>query len=274
MHRVSANGIAIPALGFGTWQIEGDDARVAVAEALALGYRHIDTARAYGNEAQVGAGIAQSGVPRGDIFLTTKIWTSEFKPEALTAALADSLAKLGTDYVDLTLLHWPNPEVPLADSLGALAALQQEGLTLAIGVSNFPVALVEEAVAVCGRPLAVNQVEYHPFLDQSKVIEACRRHGMAVEAYSPLARGKVMEDATLRRIAEIYGRTPGQVALRWLIQQDGVIALPKAVRPEHAKANLGALDFALSQSEMAEISALARPDGRLINPSWAPAWDD
>lgn len=273
MHRVQANGAAIPALGFGTWQLNGSQATELVGLALETGYRHIDTARMYGNEVEVGRAIGASGLPRGDIFLTTKIWPDDFTGDAFDRAVAASLEALGTDYVDLLLLHWPNPAVPLQETLGALGRARNQGLARHVGVSNFTSALIEEAVALSGVPLSVDQVEYHPYLRQEAVLAALRRHGMALTAYAPIARGKAASDDVLKRIGERHGKSPVQVCLRWLVQQDGVAAIPRTQSAERVKSNFAIFDFDLTPAEMDEISGLARPDGRVVDPQIAPEWD-
>ncbi|WGF86602.1 aldo/keto reductase [Marinivivus vitaminiproducens] len=273
MHTVQAHGAAIPALGFGTWQLRGDAATDLVRVALETGYRHIDTARMYGNEAEVGRAIKASGVARDQIFLTTKVWPDDFTRDALDRAVADSLKSLGTDYVDLLLLHWPNPAVPLRETLGGLAHAHRQGRARHVGVSNFTVALIEEAVSVSEVPLCANQVEYHPYLSQEPVLASLRRHGMALTAHSPMARGNAASDPTLRRIGETHGKSPVQVCLRWLVQQEDVAAIPRTQTAERVRSNFAVFDFELTREEMAEITGLARPDGRLVNPAIAPAWD-
>ena len=273
MLYVETHGIRIPALGFGTFRLDGRSAERMVAYALEIGYRHIDTAQMYGNEAEVGAAIASSGVPREEIWLTTKIWPDSFRDGDLQRAAGQSVRRLRTE-PDLLLLHWPNPEVPLRETMRALNDAKRQGLTRHIGISNCPSALIRESVALSEEPLLVDQVEYQPYLSQRAVLEELRRNGMALTAYSPVAQGKVFSDRTLTRIGERHGKNPGQVALRWLLQQEGVSAIPRSSREAHAKANLDIFDFALSAAEMAEIFALARPDGRLVNPAgFAPNWD-
>lgn len=275
MEYVNANGARIPKLGFGTFQLDSATARSAVGTALEAGYRHIDTAQMYGNEADVGAALGASDVPREDIFLTTKVWVDRFRDGELQASVDESLERLGTDYVDLLLLHWPNPDVPLAETIGALNDVRRRGLARHIGVSNFTVTLLEEAVATSDAPLVTDQVEYHPELSQQPVREALARHGMALTAYCPLGQGRVMDNATVRAIAERRDRTPAQVVLRWHYQQPDVIAIPRSSKPERIRANLEILDFELDEAEMAALSGLAREDGRIISPdSLAPAWDN
>ena len=244
-----------------------------VGYALALGYRHIDTAQMYGNEAEVGQAIAASAVPRDQIWLTTKIWPDNFRAGALQRAAEQSVRRLGTE-PDLLLLHWPNPSVPRAETVGALNDAKRRGVSRQIGISNSPVALIRESVRASEVPLLLNQVEYHPYLSQRAVLEELRAHGMALTAYSPIAQGRVFADPLLRQIGERHGKNPGQVTLRWLLQQDGVSAIPRSSREAHAKANFEIFDFALSAAEMAEIAGLARPGGRIISAGgFAPAWD-
>jgi len=272
MNTVFTAGVEIPVVGLGVWQLEKDVCAELVARSLHIGYRHVDTAAMYGNEAEVGEGVRHSGVPRQDIFVTTKIWKDDIAEGRLEKAAEAGLERLGLNHIDLLLIHWPNPAFPMAESLRALADVKRRGLARAIGVSNFTAALLEEAVAKCPEPLAVNQVEYHPFLSQAPVLEACRRLGVAMTAYSPLARGEVLHNPTILKIADTHQVSAAQVAVRWLIQQ-GVIAIPKSSNVERAATNLDVFGFELTQDDMARISALARPDGRLINPGWAPRWD-
>jgi 2,5-diketo-D-gluconate reductase B len=273
MLYVETHGARIPALGLGTFRLDGRTAGRMVAYALEIGYRHIDTAQMYGNEAEVGAALASSGVARDEVWLTTKIWPDDFREGDLQRAAGQSVRHVRTE-PDLLLLHWPNPRVPLRETIGALNEARRQGLTRQIGISNSPTALIRESVALSEAPLLVNQVEYHPYLSQRAVLEELRAQGMALTAYSPVAQGQVFADRTLPRIGERHGKNPGQVALRWLLQQDGVSAIPRSSREAHAKANLDVFDFALAAEEMAEISALARPQGRLVNPAgFAPRWD-
>lgn len=273
MRTIQAGGASIPALGFGTFQMAGDDVVRMVSHALEVGYRHIDTAQGYRNEAEVGEGIRRSSVSRDEVFVTTKVTPRRFAPGDLQASVEESLAALQLDAVDLVLLHWPNPDVPLADTLGALSDVRKRGLTRHVGVSNFPSALLDEAVATSDAPLVTNQVEYHPYLSQRAVLDAVRRHGMALTAYSPLAQGSVLDDEVLTQIAQGHGVTTGQVALAWLLAQDGVLAIPKTASEQRAEENLAALEVTLSDEEVQRISGLARPDGRVIDPDFAPRWD-
>jgi diketogulonate reductase-like aldo/keto reductase len=271
---IEANGARLPLIGLGTWELRGRTCARIVEQALRLGYRHIDTAEMYDNEREVGEGLRGSGVKRGEMFVTTKIWPAHFAPRDLARAARDCLVRLRLTEVDLLLLHWPNPQLPLADTLGALAKAKRDGLARHIGVSNFTVALIEEATRLCAEPLVCDQVEYHPHLDQSKVIAACRAHGMAVVAYSPIARGGLRDDAVLARIGKAHGKTAAQVSLRYLVQQN-VVVIPRTSKVERLAENAAIFDFALSQAEVAEITALAHPGGRMVD--WAysgrPNWD-
>jgi 2,5-diketo-D-gluconate reductase B len=272
MQFVEANGARIPAIGLGTWELRGRSCARIVEQALKLGYRHIDTAQIYENEREVGDGLRASGVRREDVFVTTKVWTNHFAPNDLERSAKESLVKLRLPYVDLLLLHWPNAHVPLRETLGALAHAKQLGLTRHIGVSNFTVALIDEAVARCPEPLVCDQVEYHPYLDQSKVRAACAQRGMALVAYSPVAKGRIKNDPTLARIGREHGKTAAQVCLRWLVQQN-VSAIPRTSRVERLSENIDIFDFALSDEEMGAIFGMASPRGRLTDFGFAPKWD-
>jgi 2,5-diketo-D-gluconate reductase B len=272
MNFVEANGAKIPAIGLGTWELRDRACARLVEQALRLGYRHIDTAQIYENEREVGEGLRASGVKRDEVFVTTKVWTTHFKPNDLERSTKESLARLRLTEVDLLLLHWPNSQVPLADTLGALARVRQQGLARHIGVSNFTVALIEEAVAACPEPLACDQVEYHPYLDQAKVREACARHGMALVAYSPVARGRIKNDRALLRIGDRYRKTAAQICLRWLVQQ-GVAAIPRTSKLERLTENIDIFDFELSDEDMRQISGMGSASGRLTDFGFAPKWD-
>jgi 2,5-diketo-D-gluconate reductase B len=269
---VEANGAKIPAIGLGTWELRGRTCARLVEQALRLGYRHIDTAQVYENEREVGDGLRASGVRREEVFITTKVWTSHFAPHDLERSAKESLTRLRLSEVDLLLLHWPNPRVPLSETLDALAQVRKLGMARHIGVSNFTVALIDEAVAKCAAPLVCDQVEYHPYLDQTKVREACARHGMAVVAYSPIAKGRIRNDELLTGIGKAHGKSPAQICLRWLVQQ-GVAAIPRTSRLERLSENMEIFDFELSEAEMRQISELGSRDGRLTDYGFAPKWD-
>ena len=276
---ITVDGHAIPLLGFGTWNLTPEDARRMVAEALRIGYRHIDTAWIYHNEAAVGDGIrdavAAGHVAREDVWLTTKIWVAHFDREGLLNQARESAASLGFT-PDLLLLHWPKAEPAWEETLGALNEAKELGLTRTIGLSNFPSAEFRKAQTLSKAKLVTNQVEYHPWLKLTKLLDTAKYLDSSITAWSPLAQGKVADDATLIEIGRAHGKTPGQVALRWLIQQN-VIAIPRTAKESRAAENFDIFDFALSAEEMDRVHALARPDGRLgdwIDPAfqWDSEW--
>ncbi len=267
---LTIQGFDIPRLGFGTWEITGEDAAEAVRDALEIGYRHIDTARAYGNEHAVGRGIADSDVDRGDVFLTTKLWYSRLRAAEVREQLEGSLRDLGTDYVDLLLIHWPNADVPLTETLGAMSELRDAGKVRHLGVSNFPSALVREALELA--PIITDQVEYHPYLGQREMLALARDRDLMLTAYSPLAHGRLLDDPVLREIGDAHGKSPGQVALRWLLDQPQVATVPKAASHANRAANFDVFDFELDDEQRGRIAALER-GGRTADPSWAPEWD-
>jgi 2,5-diketo-D-gluconate reductase B len=271
---VDARGVRIPLIGLGTWELRGRTCARMVEQALRLGYRHVDTAALYDNEREIGEGLRASGIKRDEVFITTKVWPSDFAPRDLERSAKDSLARLRLPDVDLLLLHWPNPRVPLSETLGALCKVKRMGLARHIGVSNFTVAMIDDAVKLANEPLVCNQIEVHPFLDQSKVIAACRRHGMAVVAYSPIARGRAKGDKVLSRIGKAHGKTAAQVSLRYLVQQ-GIVVIPRTSRRERLAENLAIFDFELSAAEMEEIAQLAHRDGRIVDYAYSgsPQWD-
>jgi 2,5-diketo-D-gluconate reductase B len=271
---VEAKGARIPLIGLGTWDLRGRVCARVVEQALRLGYRHVDTAEMYDNEREVGEGLRASGVKRNEVFVTTKIWPSHFAPRELERTARDCLVRLRLSEVDLLLLHWPNPQIPLAETIGALCKVKRDGLARNIGVSNFTVSLIDEALQASSEPLVCDQFECHPFLDQSKLVAACRKRGMAVVAYCPIAKGNVRDDAVLARIGEAHKRTAAQVCLRFLVQQN-IVVIPRTSKVERLAENAAIFDFALSASEMADISGLARRDGRLVNFAFSgsPKWD-
>lgn len=263
----------IPSIGLGTWQLRGRNCVEVVSAALARGYRHVDTAQGYGNEAEVGEALAVSGLPRDSIFITTKVRPDQMREGDLQRSVEESLALLRTEYVDLLLLHWPNPGIPLSETIPALNQVKREGLARHIGLSNFTIALLEEAWRLTSEPLAAEQIELHPYLDQARITAAIRARNMAVIAYCPIALGKVATDPVIGEIAAAHRRTPAQVTLRWLVQQ-GVAAIPKTSRVERLGENLDVFDFALTDAEMATMSGLTRPGSRLVNePHWVAEWD-
>jgi diketogulonate reductase-like aldo/keto reductase len=272
MQTVEAHGARIPILGLGTWELRGRSCVRLVEEAVRLGYRHFDTAQSYENEAEVGEGLRNSGLKRDAYFLTTKVWHTNFRAAELERSVDVSMAKLKLPYVDLLLLHWPNPAVPLKETVGALCKVKERGLARHIGVSNFTVKLVDEAVRLASAPIVNNQIELHPFVDAAKVIATCRRHGISITAYSPIARGRVQGERVLERIGKAHRKSAAQVSLRYLVQQD-IIVIPRTSKPERLKENAAIFDFALAKPELDEIRALSRAGGRVVNVSWAPDWD-
>lgn len=263
MRAVTAQNAAIPAIGLGTWDLRGRICAHSVEQAVRLGYRHIDTAEMYDNEREVGEGLHASGVPRGEVFVTTKVWPTHFSPPELERAAKDSLTRLRMNDVDLLLLHWPSPNIPLSETIGALCKVKQAGLTRHIGLSNFTRELLDEAVRLSPEPLVCNQLEIHPFLDQSAAIGASKAHGMIVVAYSPIAKGAAGKHAVLTRIGKAHGKTAAQVCLRFLLQQ-GLVVIPRTSKVERLSENFAVFDFELSPQEMAELGKLARADGSVL----------
>lgn len=271
-HSIEALGARIPLIGLGTWDLRGRTCARMVEEALKLGYRHIDTAAMYENERAVGEGLRASGVPREEVFIVTKVWQSDLAAKDFERSTKASLANLKLDAVDLLLIHWPNPRIPLAETIGALCKMKREGFARHIGVSNFTVDLLAQATKLSTEPLVCNQIECHPFLDQSAVIAACRQHGMAVVAYSPIARGSASNSDVLAKIGKVHGKTAAQVSLRWLVQQ-GIAVIPRTSKSDRLRENLAIFDFELSAAEMKQIAALASPRGRIVDWSGSPDWD-
>ncbi len=276
MDVVAANGARIPAIGLGTMTLKDAVCVEAVKTALRLGYRHIDTAERYGNETEVGEGLHQglaaAGLKREDVFVTTKVYHDKLAAADFQRSFDESLKKLRLPWVDLLLIHWPNPNVPLAETLGVLCKAKRDGRAKHIGVANFTTSLLQDAVKLASEPLVTNQIEVHPFLDQSKVLAACRGYGLAVTAYCPLARGKVPGNEVLARIGKTHGKSSSQAALRYLVQQ-GIVPIPRTANPDHLAANLAVFDFKLSDAEMAEIGKLKQAGARVVNPPHAPKWD-
>ena len=252
--------------------LKGDVCIDAVSTALKQGYRHLDTAERYGNESEVGEGLRASGIDRNAVFVTTKVYHDKLAPADFEKSFDESLQKLKLVSVDLLLIHWPNPKVPLADTMRVLCKARRDGRAKHVGIANFTLPLIEEAVRLATEPLVTNQIEVHPFLDQSKVIAASRRHGLSITAYCPLARGKVPDDPTLTRIGKAHGKTASQAALRYLVQL-GLVLIPRSSNPQRLTENLALFDFSLSDAEMTEIANLRRTDGRVVNPPHAPKWD-
>jgi len=264
----------IPSFGLGTFRLQGQQAIDSVRTGLDVGYRHIDTAQIYGNETEVGQAIADSRLPRRELFVTTKIWLDRLSRDLLIPSLEESLGRLRLDQVDLTLIHWPAPQqgVPLAETLDALMEAKARGLTRLIGVSNFTIAHLEQAMALVGAEhIATNQVEIHPFLQNRQLAAFARRHGIHLTAYMPLAYGKVMQEPLLQRIAEHHQATPAQIALAWLLHQ-GYAVIPSSTKRSHLESNLAAQQLHLTDDEMAAIAELDRNE-RLAHPDFSPAWD-
>ena len=274
MQHVRANGAKIPAIGFGTYGMERAEMLRMIPAVLNGGFRHIDTAQIYRNEAEVGECTVSSGVPRSELFITTKVWVANYPTSRFVASVDQSLRDLQTDYIDLLLLHWPHDGVPLAEQIGLLNETVRSGKVRHIGVSNFNRRLLEQAIGLSAAPLVTNQFEYHPYLSQSLLAGATRRAGLAVTAYCAMAVGRVLGDPTLAEIAASHGRSIPQVVLRWLVQQGGVVALSRTTNPSRVAENVTIFDFELGEDEMAAIQALAVPDGRIVNPpGLAPVWD-
>jgi 2,5-diketo-D-gluconate reductase B len=272
MENLLTQGISLPRLGLGTFRMQGEACRAAVESALGLGYRHIDTAEMYANEEAIGAAIAASGIARGELHVTTKVWHENLAPAAIRKAFDASLKKLRLDHVDLYLVHWPSRQMNLPAIFETLMALKQDGRIRAIGVANFTTALLKTVVEEIGAPIVCNQVEYHVMLDQTKVLTYLRAHAIPLVAYCPLAQGRVAPDPTLSAIGRKHDATAAQVALKWLLDQDGVAAIPKASRVESQKANLGALNVRLDDADRKAIAALPKGQ-RCVSPGFAPAWD-
>ncbi|WP_373695988.1 aldo/keto reductase [Aquibium pacificus] len=274
MHTIDANGASIPAIGLGTWTLRGAECTGLVEHALDVGYRHLDTAASYENEAEVGAAIRASGIARSELFVTTKVWYTDIAPGDLERSAEASLKRLGLDHVDLLLIHWPSKTVPLEGSIRALNATQAKGYARNIGVSNFPTGLLSRAIELSEHKLACNQVEYHPMLSQEKVYALCRKAGMAMVSYCPLHRGGgLLEETAVRAAAERHARPPAQVVLRWHVQQEGVAAIPRTTKKERLAENFAIFDFSLSGEEMNAISALRSANSRICDFAFAPDWD-
>lgn len=274
MFDVVANGANIPALGFGTWTLEQDAVVAPVLAALKTGYRHIDTASFYNNEEAIGSAIKESHIPREEIFITTKVWFTDVAEGDLQRSIETSLRKLDISDVNLALIHVPSKEVPLSTSVAALNDVRDRGLARHIGVSNFTVRQVDEAVACSRYPLVCNQVEYHPFLSQERTLESCRRHGMAMVSYCPLARvGELFSQDPIVHAAQKYGKTPAQVILRWHIQHENVVAIPRSTDPGRIRENFQIFDFELDEDAMREITALQAKDIRLLQFEFFPDFD-
>jgi diketogulonate reductase-like aldo/keto reductase len=274
MQNVHVGHAAIPAIGFGTYGMSADDVYRLIPAALRAGFRHIDTAQIYRNEGEIGDCVAASGIPRSELFLTTKVWVSNYSEQRFEASVDESLRKLRTDHVDLLLLHWPGSDVPLAEQIAGLNAVVRAGKVRYIGVSNFNRALMAEAIRLSAAPLVTNQFEYHPYLNQSLLIESTLQAGLAVTGYCGMAVGRVFADPTLEEIAARHDKTIAQIVLRWLVQQRGIVALSRTTRIDRLAQNLAVFDFELDDADMAAIHTLATADSRIVNPAGlAPLWD-
>jgi 2,5-diketo-D-gluconate reductase B len=272
MDHLQTQGISLPRLGLGTFRLQGDACRAAVESALRLGYRHIDTAEMYGNEEAIGAAIAASSVARRDLHVTTKVWHENLAPDAIRRAFDASLNKLRLDHVDLYLVHWPSRHMNLPAIFETLMALKEQGRARAIGVANFTTALLKTVVEEIKAPIACNQVEYHVMLDQTPLRNYLAAKSIPLVAYCPLAQGRVASNETLAAIGRKHDASAAQVALKWLLDQEGVAAIPKASRAESQKANLGALEVRLDDEDRSLIAGLPK-DKRCVNPGFAPGWD-
>jgi len=272
MQVVEAHGARIPAIGLGTMTLKEDICVQAVKNALQIGYTHLDTAWFYGNEKEVGEGLRQSGVKRDSVFICTKVRETHLMPDKFQQSLDESLKNLQLPFVDLLLIHWNNKDVPFKTSVGALCKAKKDGFARHVGVANFTTNMLDEAWAVTSEPLVCNQIEMHPFINQDKVLAVCKKHGMAVVAYCPIARGKVPGAEVLERIGKAHGKSSAQVSLRYLVQM-GVCAIPRTATPEHLKQNLDIFNFELSDAEMKELKALNANNMRVVNPPHAPQWD-
>jgi 2,5-diketo-D-gluconate reductase B len=273
MQRLSTRtGLDLPAIGLGTWPMTGSECTQAVRQALDVGYRHIDTATAYENEAAVGQALRDSDVPREQIHLTTKVWWDRLEPNAMRQSLEDSLRALGTEQIDLFHIHWPGTDWDLARSIDTLVALRDEGKARHIGVANFPLGLLRQVVETLGAPLSAIQVEYHVLLSQQPLLDFARSHDLLLTAYTPLARGQAAAQPVIQAIARKHGVLPSQVALKWLLDQDGVAAIPKASSRDNQLANLAALTVQLDDEDRAAIAGLPK-DQRVVSPPFAPDWN-
>jgi 2,5-diketo-D-gluconate reductase B len=272
MESLQTQGISLPRLGLGTFRLQGDACRAAVESALGMGYRHIDTAEMYGNEDAIGPAIAASGVARKDLHVTTKVWNENLAPDAIRKAFDTSLKKLKLDHVDLYLVHWPSPDMKLPAVLETLMKLKEEGRTRAIGVANFNIALLKQAVEEIKAPIACNQIEYHVMLDQTPIRKYMAAKSIPLVAYCPLAQGRAASDEALVAIGKKHNASAAQVALKWLLDQDGVAAIPKASRAESQKANLGALNVKLDDDDRKALASLPK-DQRFVKPGFSPVWD-
>ena len=272
---VSVSGVNIPSIGYGTMLFpEPEKAVTLISEAIKSGYRHIDTARKYGSEQWVGEALRSTDIGRENIWITTKVTEENAKADDFARSVEKSLETMQLNYVDLLLIHWPQPKVPLSETIGALIKAKRHGLAKNIGISNFTVELIHKAVKISSEQLFTNQVEYHPYINQDKVIQTCRNYGISVTCHVPLARGVVLKDPEIIKIAQIHQKSPAQVTLKWLIQQENIIAVPRALSKEQIKENIDLADFSLSNEQMARISKLRSKNLRIVDPEVRrPIWD-
>lgn len=270
-HVTTATGARIPALGYGTWKLSSTEAYFGVQRALEVGYRHIDTAQLYGNEAEVGQAIRDSEVPREQVWVTTKVWRDHLDRAGILRTTDESLERLDIGAVDLLLLHWPNEVFPMEDAIRALREVQESGKARYIGVSNYPSAMLAAAAEIA--PLTTNQVEYHCLLGQQPVLEVARARGISVTAYCPLAQGRLADHPVLVELAEARGCTPAQLALAWLLDQEGVLAIPKSRDAGRIAENFAAQELALTEDERIRLDNLPK-DRRTVDPAaFAIPWD-
>jgi diketogulonate reductase-like aldo/keto reductase len=271
---ICANGAGIPCIGFGTFGMRGAKLKSLLIHAIRAGFRHIDTAQVYRNEDAVGEGVQSSGIPRDDVFITTKVWVENYTQARFERSVDGSLKALRTDYIDLLMLHWPSSIAPLEEQIACLNELVYAGKVLSIGVSNFNRAMLQRAVELSDIPLATNQFEYHPYLNQASLVTATQQTGLAVTAYCAMAVGRVFSEPALQSIARRHGKSVSQIVLRWLVQQKDVVALSRTEREEHIRENLNIFDFSLEEGDMNAIFRLAQPGSRIVDPpGLAPQWD-
>lgn len=269
---VNAQGLNMPKLGLGTWPMLDEECTRAVEQALKLGYRHIDTAAAYNNEEAVGQALVNSPTPRDHIHVTTKVWWDQLQPDAMRHSMDRSLKALRSDYVDLFMIHWPTTNLDLPSTIETLVSFKEQGLARNIGVANFPLPLLRKVVEELGAPLSAIQVEYHVLLGQNALLDYARQHDLALTAYTPLARNKVSDIPHIRQIAAKHGVMPTQVALKWLLDQPNVAAIPKASSEANQLANLASLEVRLDDEDRALIAGLSKRE-RQVSPDFAPVWD-
>jgi 2,5-diketo-D-gluconate reductase B len=271
MQFKTVQGVDVPEIGLGTHRLYGKECKNSVLNAIDIGYRHIDTAQIYKNEKEVGDAIYASSVDREELYLTTKVWHTSLDHDDVLHSVEESLRLLRTPYIDLLLIHWPNPQYSVQQTFEAMLALRDQGKVLDIGISNFPLGLTKEVIEDLRIPILTNQVEFHPFLSQFDLLDLTYDHDFLITAYSPLAQGEVLNNETLIEIGKEYGKSAAQISLRWLIEQENVVAIPKATSREHLESNLDIYDFELSDEHFEQIDNLDK-NHRIVNPSFAPDW--